>query len=105
VSSQCLENATATARENHRMKRTRSETLKLFVVSDAERRSMLLAFTRSMGRRNTSSKSACWGLNSKESFASADHHCFCNVLDSSGSYDGERRMAEGNVLGDCGWSA
>ena len=38
---ECLENPTATAREKSRMERTRSETLKLFVVSDVGRRSTL----------------------------------------------------------------
>ena len=44
---ECLENPTATAREIPRMERTRSETLKLFVVSDDGRRSTLLSSTRS----------------------------------------------------------
>src|SRR5215469_3490212 len=44
----CLENPTATAREDiPRMERTRSETLKLFVVSDDWRRSTLLSSTQS----------------------------------------------------------
>src|SRR5258707_14612200 len=44
---ECLENPTATARETPEMERTRSETLKLFVVSDVGRRSTLLSSTRS----------------------------------------------------------
>src|SRR5262245_23754149 len=43
----CLENPTATAREDPRMVRTRSKTLKLFVVSDVGRRSTLLSSTQS----------------------------------------------------------
>src|SRR6266851_5845588 len=44
---ECLENPTATARETPEMERTRSETLKLFVVSDVGRRSTLLSSTPS----------------------------------------------------------
>jgi hypothetical protein len=43
----CLENPTTTAREDPRMERTRSKTLKLFVVSDVGRRSTLLSSRRS----------------------------------------------------------
>ena len=45
---ECLENPTATAREKSRMERTRSETLKLFVVSDVGRRSTLPSSIRSV---------------------------------------------------------
>jgi hypothetical protein len=45
---ECLENPTATTREESPgMERTRSETLKLFVVSDVGRRSALLSSRRS----------------------------------------------------------
>ena len=46
--TRCLENPTATAREKiPRMEQTRSETLKLFVVSDDWRRNTLLSSRRS----------------------------------------------------------
>jgi len=44
---ECLENLPATAREDPRDGGTRSETLKLFVVSDVGRRSSLLSSIRS----------------------------------------------------------
>ena len=43
----CLENPTAPPEKIPRMERTRSETLKLFVVSDVGRRSLLLSSIRS----------------------------------------------------------
>src|SRR4029077_10673232 len=54
---ECLENPTATAREDPRMERTRSETLKLSVVSDVN-------FTPRGRRSNSlkpSSSSKSWG--------------------------------------------
>ena len=48
---ECLENRRPPPERNPEMERTRSETLKLFVVSGIERRSLLLSSTRSMQLR------------------------------------------------------